>query len=78
MIGPHLRNEGFFIGYVVAFSTANLSYSYFPYFVGLLEYNGQREHGVCCIFTLLPALDLHVPVYICIVSTVLTVRDDST
>ena len=53
-MGPHLRNK--FIGFIVVWTTANLLYSYCLYFVCLLEYTGQQEHGVCCISTLLPAL----------------------
>ena len=76
-MGPHLRNEGFFIGFIVVWAIVNSSYSYCPYFVCPLKYTGQLKRGVCRIITLFPALDLHVPVYICTVSTALAVRDDS-
>ena len=55
---PHLRNEGFFIGFIVVWATANSSYSCCPYFVCPLEFTGQRERGVRRIITLLPALSM--------------------
>ena len=48
--------NAFFISFIVGWATFSSSYSYFSYFVCLLEYTGQREHGVCRVTTLLPAL----------------------